>query len=93
MFTPLEAAGAEKDAAEHDDIQAATVEIAIPATLLADLAGDRQAGVEVACTLVHQIHDSEAFDGAHLVPVGRYREVAARLEADGFRRAGLKAGP
>jgi hypothetical protein len=28
------------------------------------------------------VRDSGAFDGVHLVPVTRYREVAARLERD-----------
>ncbi len=27
-----------------------------------------------------------AFDGVHLVPVGRYRAMAARMEKDGWRR-------
>jgi hypothetical protein len=30
--------------------------------------------------MVCQIRDSGAFDGAHLIPVRRYREVARRLE-------------
>jgi methylenetetrahydrofolate reductase (NADPH) len=36
--------------------------------------------VEAACDLVLEVRDSQAFAGAHLVPVSRYREVAARLE-------------
>jgi methylenetetrahydrofolate reductase (NADPH) len=28
------------------------------------------------------LRDSGAFDGVHLVPVARYREVALRLERD-----------
>ena len=39
------------------------------------------AGVDIACELVERIRDSGAFDGAHLIPVSRYREVARRLEA------------
>ena len=45
------------------------------------LEGDRDAGVDVACDLVGELADSGAFDGVHLIPVGRYREVARRLEA------------
>jgi methylenetetrahydrofolate reductase (NADPH) len=41
---------------------------------------DPSAGVELACDLVEGIRDSGAFDGVHLIPVSRYREVAARLE-------------
>jgi hypothetical protein len=29
---------------------------------------------------VNRIRDSGAFDGVHLIPVARYREVAAQLE-------------
>ena len=41
---------------------------------------DRNAGVDAACDLVVGLRDSGAFDGVHLIPVARYREVAARLE-------------
>jgi methylenetetrahydrofolate reductase (NADPH) len=44
--------------------------------------GDRNAGVDAACDLVVGIRDSGAFDGVHLIPVTRFREVAARLERD-----------
>jgi len=36
--------------------------------------------VEATCQQVLQIRDSGAFDGVHLIPVARYREVAAQLE-------------
>lgn len=41
---------------------------------------DANAGVELACELVVGIRDSGAFDGVHLIPVSKYRAVAARLE-------------
>ncbi|ABW10912.1 putative methylenetetrahydrofolate reductase [Parafrankia sp. EAN1pec] len=41
---------------------------------------DRAAGVEAACDQVLQLRDTGAFAGVHLVPVSRYRQVAARLE-------------
>ncbi|HVJ96986.1 MAG TPA: methylenetetrahydrofolate reductase [Acidimicrobiia bacterium] len=41
---------------------------------------DPGAGVELACQLVHEIRASGAYDGVHLIPVSRYREVATRLE-------------
>ena len=55
-------------------------DIDIPAGLCERVRADRLAGVEAACDQVIQLRDSGAFDGVHLVPVGRYREVAARLE-------------
>ena len=64
----------------------ATNQIEIPADLLTDLAVDPNAGVERACTLICEIDSSGAFDGVHLVPVGRYRAVSARLERLGWRR-------
>jgi hypothetical protein len=37
--------------------------------------------VDLACDLVEAVRESGAYDGVHLIPVSRYREVAARLEA------------
>ncbi len=54
----------------------------VPPDLVARLETDRNAGVDAACDLVVGIRDSGAFDGVHLIPVARYREVAARLERD-----------
>ena len=42
---------------------------------------DRSAGVKIACDLIEQIQGSGAFDGIHLIPIKRYRDVASRLEA------------
>ena len=55
-------------------------DIDIPAGLCERVRADRLAGVEAACDQVIQLRDSGAFDGVQLVPVGRYRQVAARLE-------------
>ena len=55
-------------------------ELAVPDQLVERLEHDRNAGVDAACELVEAIRDSGAFDGVHLIPVSRYREVAARLE-------------
>jgi 5,10-methylenetetrahydrofolate reductase len=62
----------------------ATKQIELPSSLLHQLETDSDAGVEVACTLVEDIADSGGFDGVHLVPVGRYRAVASRLEGSGW---------
>jgi 5,10-methylenetetrahydrofolate reductase len=65
----------------------ATGQIELPASLLTRLDTDPDAGVDVACSLMADIRASGAFDGVHLVPVGRYRTVAARLEGDGWGRS------
>ncbi|HUE05797.1 MAG TPA: methylenetetrahydrofolate reductase [Acidimicrobiales bacterium] len=59
-----------------DDIPGLTV----PGELIERLEQDRNAGVDAACELVERIEESGALDGVHLIPVSRYREVAARLE-------------
>ena len=56
--------------------------LSVPPDLVARLETDRNAGVDAACDLVVGIRDSDAFDGVHLIPVARYRQVAARLERD-----------
>lgn len=55
-------------------------ELAVPEPLVRALEKDGSAGVDFACQMVHDIEASGAFDGVHLVPVARYREIAARLE-------------
>lgn len=52
-----------------------------PSALVAALERDPSAGVDAACDLVAELRDRETFAGVHLIPVGRYREVARRLEA------------
>ncbi len=54
--------------------------VTVPPDLVGRLERDHTAGVDLACELVARIRDSGAFDGVHLIPVARYREVAARLE-------------
>ncbi len=56
-------------------------QLAVPNDMIERIDCDRSVGVEVACNLVEAIRASGAFDGVHLIPVSRYREVAARLEA------------
>jgi len=56
-------------------------QLAVPDAWLRAIERDPLAGVELACDLVAGIRASGAFDGVHLIPVSRYREVAARLEA------------
>ena len=56
-------------------------QLAVPDPIIRRLDADRDAGVTIACELIEQLRASEAFDGVHLIPVSRYREMASRLEA------------
>jgi 5,10-methylenetetrahydrofolate reductase len=69
-------------AAMARNLAAKIPDIDIPDRLVAAVEQDRDAGVAAACEQVLAIRDSGAFAGVHLVPVSRYRQVAARLEAD-----------
>ncbi len=62
-------------------IGADIAQLAVPERWIDAIERDQDAGVELACELVEGIRASGAFDGVHLVPVSRYRQVAARLEA------------
>jgi methylenetetrahydrofolate reductase (NADPH) len=55
-------------------------QLAVPDSIISRVERDRDAGIDVACQLISAIRDSAMFDGIHLIPVARYREVAARLE-------------
>ena len=64
----------------------ATDQIDLPLELLKRLEADREAGVAAACGLMEDIRSSGAFDGVHVIPVGKYRTMAAQLERTGWRR-------
>ena len=55
-------------------------ELAVPDALIAQLDQNPDAGVEFACEMVADVRESQAFDGVHLIPVTRYRQVATRLD-------------
>lgn len=61
-------------------LAAAIPDIHIPPSLVDAVDRDRGAGVEAALEQIGRLRDSGAFDGVHLVPVSRYREMALRLE-------------
>jgi 5,10-methylenetetrahydrofolate reductase len=61
-------------------LSAAIPELAVPESLVRALDENGSAGVDFACQMVSEIRESGAFDGVHLIPVTRYREIAARLE-------------
>jgi 5,10-methylenetetrahydrofolate reductase len=62
------------------------VQLAVPQAVVRRIEQDPSAGIDLACELVEGIRDSGAFDGVHLVPVSRYREVALWLERHGWRK-------
>ena len=51
-------------------------EIAVPEDLIASLEHDPDAGVHRALNLVATLAQTGAFDGVHLIPAGRYQQVA-----------------
>lgn len=55
-------------------------ELTVPEPIMKRLDRDRESGVEIAGEAVEAIRRSGAFDGVHLVPVTRYRQVSALLE-------------
>jgi 5,10-methylenetetrahydrofolate reductase len=55
-------------------------QLGLPPALIDALEHDGHAGVDFACDMVAKVRESGAFDGVHLIPVSRYREVAALLE-------------
>jgi 5,10-methylenetetrahydrofolate reductase len=55
-------------------------QLAVPEEIIDQLDRDGAFGVDLACEYVKAISESEMFDGVHLIPVNRYREIAARLE-------------
>lgn len=55
-------------------------QLAVPASIVDRIEGDRTAGVTIAHELLDAIRESGAFDGVHLIPVSRYREMADLLE-------------
>lgn len=57
-------------------------QLAVPRTILDRLDARPDAGVDLAVELVAGVRGSNAFDGVHLIPVNRYRQVAAALEPE-----------
>ena len=63
-------------------LAASIPDIQIPDELVRRVESDPSAGVDAACEQILALRDTGAFAGAHLVPVSRYRQVAARLEQE-----------
>ena len=56
-------------------------ELVVPEQVIGVIERDPSAGVDIACDLVAEVRESGAFDGVHLIPIQRYRELASRLES------------
>jgi 5,10-methylenetetrahydrofolate reductase len=61
-------------------VNATIPDIRIPTNVIEKLDADKDYGLDLACEQIAALKASGAFDGVHLVPVGRYRSMAARLE-------------
>jgi methylenetetrahydrofolate reductase (NADPH) len=62
-------------------VNAILPDVRIPQRIVDKLDDDPDMGVELACEQIAAIKGSGAFDGIHLVPVGRFRDIAERLTA------------
>lgn len=61
-------------------VSAEVPQLAVPGEIIDRLEADPDAGVDLAVELVLGVRDSGVFEGAHLIPVNRYRQVAFALE-------------
>jgi 5,10-methylenetetrahydrofolate reductase len=61
-------------------VSADVSQLAVPRHIVEGLEVDPNAGIDLAVQLVVDLRDSNVFDGVHLIPVSRYRQVAAALE-------------
>ncbi|WP_224389278.1 methylenetetrahydrofolate reductase [Pseudonocardia sp. ICBG1293] len=61
-------------------LRAGIPDIDIPDELVDRVTTCPTAGVDAACEQIEALRDTGAFAGVHLVPVSRFREVAAKLE-------------
>lgn len=61
-------------------LSAAIPQLAVPESIMSRIEHNPDAGVDIACDLVAGLRDSRAFQGVHLIPVSRYRDIAARVE-------------
>jgi 5,10-methylenetetrahydrofolate reductase len=60
-------------------VNASLADVHIPQRIIDKLESDPDYGLDLACEQIETLRESGAFKGVHLVPVGRFREMAARL--------------
>lgn len=61
-------------------VNATIPDIRIPESIIDKLDDDPQVGIDLACEQIETLRSSGAIDGVHLVPVGRFRQMAEALE-------------
>lgn len=59
-------------------VNAALADIHIPDRII-DKLDDPEAGIDLACEQIEWVRESGAFDGVHLIPATRFRQVSERL--------------
>lgn len=67
-------------------LAAESAQLTVPEELVAAVDRDPAYGVYAVCELLEGLRDHGGFAGAHVVPVSRYRQVAAQLESTGWSR-------
>jgi 5,10-methylenetetrahydrofolate reductase len=73
-------------------LASAIPDIDIPDELVRRVDADPAAGVDAACEQIVALRETGAFAGVHLVPVSRFRQVAARLEREFAPRSQPRRG-
>jgi 5,10-methylenetetrahydrofolate reductase len=66
-------------------INAALPDVRIPQSIIDKLDDDPQVGLDLAMDQIETLRESGAFDGVHLIPVSKYREISERLRKGGTR--------
>ena len=69
-------------------------DIRVPERIIDKLESDPAYGLDFALEQIETLKDSGVFDGVHLVPVTRYRQIAERLQSLGAKEVnpGKKKG-
>ena len=62
-------------------VNATIPDIRIPESIIDKLDDDPEVGIDLACQQIDTLRSSGVIDGVHLVPVGRYKQMAQRLRA------------
>ena len=67
-------------------INASLPDVRIPQSIIDKLDDDPQVGIDLAMDQIETLRGSGAFDGVHLIPVSKFREISQRLSDEGGRR-------
>jgi 5,10-methylenetetrahydrofolate reductase len=66
-------------------VNAALPDVRIPQSIIDKLDDDPQIGIDIAMDQIETLRASGAFDGIHLIPVSKFREISQRLSGGGGR--------